>query len=156
MFFLSHSWFSYQRDIANGTNSYKPAKYPITDSIAKVVTPIFKRLADEAFLEGCKIVSNQNANESFNNVLWSFCPKEHYDLPLTISFALSLVFCVYNSGLQYTLANLLEKFNLEFNNKSLDLWYEMDKERILKRDYAAREKRKNTKTKEKKKTNHPT
>ena len=45
----SFSWCNNQRDIANGTNSYKPAKYPITDSIAKVVSPIFKRLADEVF-----------------------------------------------------------------------------------------------------------
>ena len=104
----SLSWCSYQRDKANGTNSYKPAKYPITDSIAKVVTPIFKRLADEAFL-GCKNVSNQNVNESFNNVLWSFCPKEQFNLPLTTSFTVSLAICVCNSGLQYTLTNLLEK-----------------------------------------------
>ena len=72
----SLSWCNYQRDIANGTNSYKPAKYPIIDSIAKVVSLIFKRLADEAFLEGFKNVSNQNSNQSFDNVLWSFFPKE--------------------------------------------------------------------------------
>ena len=137
----SLSWCSYQKDIANGTNSHKPAKYPITDSIAKVVTPIFKRLADEAFLEGCKNVSNQNANESFNNVLWSFCPKEQSNSPLTTSLAISLEICVYNSRLQYTLINLLEKCNLEFNNKSLDRCYKMDKERIVKGDYAAREKK---------------
>ena len=116
----SLSWCSYQRDIANGANSYKPAKYPITDSIAKVVTPIFKRLADEAFLEGCKNVSNQNANESFNNVLWSFFSKEQFNSPLTTSLAISLAISVYNSGLQYTLTNLLEKCNSEFNNKSLN------------------------------------
>ena len=114
------SWCSYQRDIANGTNSCKPAKYPITDSIAKVVTPIFKCLSDEAFLEGCENVSNQNASEFFNNILWSFCPKERFNLPLTTSLAISLAICVYNSGLQYTLTHLLEKCNLEFNNMSLD------------------------------------
>ena len=72
----SLSWFSYQRDIESGTNSYKPSKYPIMDSVAKVVTPIFKRLADEAFLEGYEDALNQNANESFNKALWSFCPEE--------------------------------------------------------------------------------
>ena len=53
----SLSWFSYKRDILNGTNSHKPAKHPTTDSIAKVITHIFKLLADEAFLEECKNVS---------------------------------------------------------------------------------------------------
>ena len=74
----SLSWCSYQREIANGTNSYKPAKYQITNSTAKVIIRILKRVADETFLEGCKNVSNQNANESFSNVLWSFCPKEQF------------------------------------------------------------------------------
>ena len=64
----------------------------------KVVIPIFKRLADKGFLEGCKAVSNQNASESSNNVLWSFCLKEQ--LTLTTSLAISLAICAYNSGLQ--------------------------------------------------------
>ena len=93
------SWCSYQRDIVSGTNSYKYATYPITDSTARVVTLIFNRFADEAFLQGCKNVSNQNANESFNNVLWSFCPKEQFNSPLTTSLAIGLAICVYNSGL---------------------------------------------------------
>ena len=45
----SLSWYSYQRDITNFTNSYHPAKRTTVDSIAKVVIPIFKRLADETF-----------------------------------------------------------------------------------------------------------
>ena len=102
----------------------------------KVVTLIFKCLADEEFLGGCKNVSNQNSNESFNNVLWSFCLKEQFNSPLTTSVAISLAICVYSSGLQYTLRNLLEKCNLEFNKNSLDQWSKMDKERIVKIDYA--------------------
>ena len=101
----------------NGANSYKPAiQYPIACSIAKVVTPIFKRLADEAFLEGCKNVSNQNANESLNNVLWSFCPKEEFNSLLTTSLAISLAICVYNSGLQYTFTNLLKRCSLTISH----------------------------------------
>ena len=138
-------------DIANGINSCKPAKYPITDSIVKVVTLIFKRLADEEFLGGCKNVSNQNSNESFNNVLWSFCPKEQFNSPLTTSVAISLAICVYSSGLQYTLTNLLEKCNLEFNKNSLDQWSKMDKERIVKGDYAGWEERKKAQKQNKRK-----
>ena len=102
----------------------------------KDVTLIFKRLADEEFLEGCKNVSNQNSNESFNNVLWSFCPKEQFNSPLTTSLAISVAICIYNSGLEYTLTNLLEKCNLEFNKNSLDQWSKMDKVRIVKGDNA--------------------
>lgn len=49
----SLSWCSYQRDMVNGTNTYKTAKYPITDiNIEKLLCmPNFKCLPDEAFLE---------------------------------------------------------------------------------------------------------
>ena len=56
---------------------------------------------------------------SFNN-LWSYCSKEQFNSPLATSLANGSVICVYNSGLRYTLTNLLEICNLELNNKSLD------------------------------------
>ena len=102
------SWCGYQRDIANGTCTYKPVKHPLSEAIVKLVTPIFNRLANESFLEGCKNVSNQNANESFNNVLWSFCHKDRFNSPLSTSLAVSLAVCIYNSDLQCTLANLMK------------------------------------------------
>ena len=40
------SWCSYQRDIATGSQTYKPAKSPFSAAIVNAVTPIFKRLAD--------------------------------------------------------------------------------------------------------------
>ena len=76
------SWCGYQTDIANGISTYKPFKHPLSEAIVKQVTSIFSCLANESFLEGCKNVSNQNANESFNNVLWNFCPKERFSYPL--------------------------------------------------------------------------
>ena len=94
------SWCGYQRDIANGTSTYKPVKHPQSKAIVKLVTPIFNRLANESLLEVCKNVSNQNANESFNNVLWSFCSKERFNSPSSTSLAVSLAVCIYNSGLQ--------------------------------------------------------
>ena len=44
----------------------KPVKHQLPEAIVKLVTPIFNRLTNESFLEGCKNVSNQNANKSFN------------------------------------------------------------------------------------------
>ena len=69
----SHSWCSIW---------YKPLQtFKISNHrlYSKSCYSIFKRLGDEAFSEGCKNVSNQNANESLNNVL-----------SLTTSLAISL------------------------------------------------------------------
>ena len=80
-----------------------------------------------------------------------FAQKNSLTVPLTTSLAISLAICVYNSGFHYTLTDLLEKCNLEFNNKSFDQWYKMDKERIVKGDYAARQERKKARKQKKRK-----
>ena len=96
------SWCGYQRDIANGTSTYKPIKHLLSEALVKLVTPIFNHLANESFLDSCKNVSNQNANKLFNNVLWSFYPKERSNSPLSTFLVVSLAVCIYNSGLQCT------------------------------------------------------
>ena len=122
------SWCGYQRDIANGTSTYKSVKHPLSEAIVKLVTPIFNRLANEPFLEGCRNVSNQNASESFNNVLWSFCPKERFNSPLPTSLANSLAVYIHNSGVQCTLANLMKNCNFSYRKKSVEQWHRMDNE----------------------------
>ena len=124
------------------TSTFKPITHPLSDAIVKLAKPIFNCLAYESFLEGSNNVSNQNANESISNILWSFCPKERFNSLLSSSLAVSLTVCIYNSGLQRTLANLMKKCNLSFSKKSVEQRHRMDKERISKGDYAVREDRK--------------
>lgn len=67
------SWCSYKRDQANGTNTHKPIKSPFS---AAIVDSFYEKLADVNFLEKCRECRNQNANESFNSLIWSLSPKE--------------------------------------------------------------------------------
>ena len=80
-----------------------------------------------------------NANESFNNVLWSLCPKEQFYFPTATSFPASLAVFLYNSGLQYTLTNLLKKVGLKFDTCSQRHKRSMDKEKTRKGGYAVRD-----------------
>ena len=64
----------------------------------------------------------------FNNVLWSFCPKEQFSSPLSASLADSLAVYIYNSGLQCTVANLMKKCNFSYSKKSVEQWHRMDNE----------------------------
>ena len=76
------------------TSTFKPITHPLSDAIVKLAKPIFNCLAYESFLEGSKNVSNQNANESISNILWSFCPKERFNSLLSSSLAVSLTVCI--------------------------------------------------------------
>ena len=76
------SWCSFQRDIATGQSTHIPTKWPFPDAVVNTLKPLFSRLADVQFLEGCKECSTQNANESFNHSVWSLAPKEQFNSPL--------------------------------------------------------------------------
>ena len=46
------------------------------------VRPMFITLTNEEFLDRCKEGSIQNANASFNALVWSLLAKEKYHAPL--------------------------------------------------------------------------
>lgn len=128
---------------------YRPIKTPFTPAIVKSVTPIFDRLASETFLEASKNVTNQNANESFNGVLWNICPKVQYNSPLEMSLGLSLAVCIYNSGLTYTLSKLFQDAVIQPHTSSLTQWRQIDKERVESGDSSVREENKTKRRKRK-------
>ena len=59
-----------------------PPKNSLPEAVAKIVISIFNRRGNPGFLEGCKIVSDQNANESFSKVLWTLCSKKQFNSPM--------------------------------------------------------------------------
>ena len=59
--------------------------------------------------------------------------------PVATSFAVSLAVCLYNSGLEQTLAGLLKSSGLKFDTFLQRQWRSMDKERMRKGDYAVRD-----------------
>ena len=84
------SWCQYKRDIINKTNLYKPGP-GLADEIIKYVKPEYAKLTNEDDLSRCLHGKTQNANESFNVMIWERAPKSQY-------CGLSkLKFCVYDA-----------------------------------------------------------
>lgn len=137
-----NSWCAFQRDLAAGTSTYKPVKWPFTDAVIEAITPIFERLASVSFLEGSKHCHTQNPNESLNGLIWSLAPKEQYVSPLETSLAVSLGVCLFNSGMQWTYMNLFDKAGIEVTYPMLKKWATIDEYRVYKGNYSAREDRK--------------
>ena len=59
--------------------------------------PVFTRLSDHALLEKCLLGSNQN--ESFNNLVWSRCPKTEFCSPPTVQIAVNFAILTFNDGM---------------------------------------------------------
>ena len=132
------SWCSFQRDLSNGSNTYVPTKNPFSNAMIKVMTPLFKHLSDVSFLESCKRCHTQNANESFNNLMWSLSPKNQYVSPVETSLALNLSVCIFNDGIFLTLHKLFQKLGFDTDYSNMESWKNMDHERIYNGDYKIR------------------
>lgn len=70
------SWCAYNKAKANGElRSFKHTN-SLPVAIMDIIRPIFKDLAHPDLLKRCVGGKTQNANESLNALIWSFCPKE--------------------------------------------------------------------------------
>lgn len=71
------SWCQFKKDKAAGTHLYKPGK-GLPMNIVLKIKPIFEELSKESLLEKCLHGRTQNANESFNGMVWQRIPKVTY------------------------------------------------------------------------------
>lgn len=71
------SWYKYQQDIANKTNTYKPGP-GLPKDVIKHVKSILVDLTNDDLLGKCLHGTAQNQNESFNNIIWLRAPKGTY------------------------------------------------------------------------------
>ena len=65
---LENSWCKYKKDQITNLPHW----------MLKVLRPIFEELIKEELLKQCLDSETQNANESFNNIVWLKCPKPVY------------------------------------------------------------------------------
>jgi len=73
----SDSWCKYNADKANNTSEYKPGPGLPLNIIHKI-KPIYEALSKDSELEKCLHGKTQNANESFNGLIWERLPKTEY------------------------------------------------------------------------------
>ena len=67
---LSDSWCQYQQDKINNTNHYK-SKGELPIDVRKAILPIYNALCKPEMSEKCLHGKTQNANESFNGMIWN-------------------------------------------------------------------------------------
>ena len=71
------TWCLYQRDKLDGTNFYK-VKKGLPTNIRKAIMPIYIDLCKPEILSKCLHGKTQNANESFNAMVWNRIPKAYH------------------------------------------------------------------------------
>ena len=69
-----HTWCQFQKDKQDNTNYYKSRVHLPVD-VGKSILPIYQSLCNSEMSEKCLHGKTQNANESFNRMIWNRVPK---------------------------------------------------------------------------------
>ncbi|KAG0415860.1 hypothetical protein HPB47_006970 [Ixodes persulcatus] len=77
------------------TDPHRPA-FP--KDVAKEIVPIYNRLTQRELLIRCSRMKTQNANESFNALIWKRCPKTEFASLQTVETAVALAVLEFNLG----------------------------------------------------------
>ena len=52
----------------------------LPEVVTKELKPVFNQSVKTSIRERCNNVANQDSNESFNNIYWSTCLKEQFNI----------------------------------------------------------------------------
>ena len=127
------SWCKWQKDQANGTNSFKPKN--VAPAVMQEILPTFEALWDANLLQSVLEGLSQNNNEALNHLVWDISPQEKFAGPETVETACALAVCLFNGGAK-TLQSVLKGLHLETGEHCRSGFTTIDQQRL----YAAGEK----------------
>jgi len=95
----SDSWCEWQQAKANGSlDTYEQSYNALPDEVLDAIRPIYEDLSNEALLKRCLGGFTQNANESFNNLIWRMAHKNTNSSAKIVEIATFLAVCLFNEG----------------------------------------------------------
>ena len=89
----------YNRALADNV---EPPKHTLKlpQDLGPFIKPVFTALSKQELLEKCVLGVTQNQNESFNNIVWSRCPKTGFGSVVSVDIAVNLAAITFNHGLE--------------------------------------------------------
>ena len=105
-----NSWCKFNFDKANKTNTYKPGPGLPMNIIFKI-RPIFEDLSKDSELKKCLHGKTQNANESFNSMIWDRLPKTRYVSLANLKFGVYDAVANFNIGMKASVL-VFEQLNM--------------------------------------------
>lgn len=96
------SWCHFNRHLAlkaaGKPSQSKPHRPAFSREVAKHLVPVYNRLAHKDLLLRCSRMKTQNANESFNALIWKRCPKTEFASQRTVETSVALAVLEFNLG----------------------------------------------------------
>ncbi|GBM47550.1 hypothetical protein AVEN_90263-1 [Araneus ventricosus] len=124
----SESWCKYQRAISVGRN-FKDSNAGLPKSIMNIIKPTYMKLCDQKLFGKCLHGKTQNANESFNNVLWTILPKSTFAELQTLSLGSAIAVLLFNYSFS-GIIGVLNELGITPGHYTLKHYSSFDTERI--------------------------
>lgn len=106
------TWCLYNRDKINSTKTYKPGVGLPKKIVLEYLKPIYAELSSDVLLKKCLHGMTQNANESFNALIWERVPKSNYVGYTQLEIGVYDAVAVFNDGRSATL-DILQAMGLQ-------------------------------------------
>ncbi|KAG0444232.1 hypothetical protein HPB47_014022 [Ixodes persulcatus] len=117
------SWWHFNRHkalVAAGKPSApRPHRPAFSRDIAKELVPLYNRLSDKTLLARCCRMRTQNANESYNALVWKRCPKTEFASLCTVETATAMAVIEFDLGPQ-GFERVLEKMDMKPGSHHLE------------------------------------
>ena len=83
-------------------DNVEPPKHTpkLPKDLGPFIKPVFTALSKRELLEKCVLGATQNQNESFNNIVWSRCPKTGFCSVVSVDIAVNLAAISFNHGME--------------------------------------------------------
>jgi len=94
------------------------------------VRPVFKDLDPTELLRKCEKDYTQNSNESINNLVWKYCPKEKHHGLVTVEASVAIGVCIFNDGFR-RLGQILEAMDITVGRFAVTFFEDKDVFRII-------------------------
>lgn len=124
----ANSWCKFRRaEFSGSTLNEKSKGLPLT--VINAIKKTYMDLCNQELLQRCLHGRTQNANESFNGLLWNIIPKETFVELSTLQLGINLAVILFNSGYA-GLIPLFKELGLEISKEVLSSFWNIDKSRI--------------------------
>ena len=104
------SWCTYKNSKAVGIPHFENKNHHLDPVFLNYLMPIFDKLSHEKLLKRCLPGFSQNANESFNSLIWNRCPKHRSKGLTSVETAVGSAILQFNVGAtgRHAVMNALE------------------------------------------------
>ncbi|KAL7290756.1 hypothetical protein TKK_0015504 [Trichogramma kaykai] len=125
--YCKEDWCPYlQSTRKNKPYSHKP---PLDPSIQSYILPVYESLNNDDLLKRCLGKNTQNANETYNNLIWQITPKTKFSSKNVVEIAAWIAACSFNEGAK-THLKIMSLMGIKIGKKATTWSENIDMSRI--------------------------